>query len=140
MNAYLNEVDWDVFFQNVDIDESIDKFTKFILDVAKSFIPFGVKTIRKSCHPWLNEKCKRLVIQKHTSFGTPNYENARETCSQGLFEEYSKYVDHATNWLEDNVKSQKSWWHYSKNLLLRKMTIRLYQLCSGVIQLWYFLV
>ena len=109
MNAYLNEVDWYGFFQNVDTDESISKFTKFMLNVAKSFIPFGVKTIRKSWHPWLNEKCKRLVVQKYTAFGTQNYEKAREKCSQGLFEEHSKYVYHAKNWLETNVKSQKSW-------------------------------
>ena len=120
MNTYFSQFDWYDFFRNGDIHEVTAKFTNYVLDIAKLFIPFGFKMIRKSSHPWLNEKCKRLVLQKHTAFGTPNYEKERDKCSKGLFEEYLKHVDNTKSWLETNAKSQKSWWHYSKTLLLRQ--------------------
>ena len=82
MNTAFREVNWYDFLLNNDIHERTTKITKFVLDVAKKFIPFGVKMVRKSCYPWLNEKCKRLVLQKLSAAGTLNYTKQREKCSQ----------------------------------------------------------
>lgn len=94
LNSYLLEFDWKALFQDLKADEIVTIFTSTVLDIAKKFIPFEWKSIQKSKHPWLNDECKKLVSDKNNAFGTPSFEEKRDNCSNGFFEEYQRYVTH----------------------------------------------
>ena len=60
-------------FIDVDVETTVQRFTDYVIQLSKQCIPFEKKIIRKSCHPWLNETCRKLVLKKHSAYGTPTY-------------------------------------------------------------------
>ena len=101
------------------VQVGVESFTDYVIRASKLYIPFEKKVVRKNSHPCLNDICRRLVLKKHAAHGTPEYDIARNQCSEGLYHEYSKYVTTTKIWLETHVSEEKHWWKYAKSLLLR---------------------
>ena len=122
LNHLFENTDWLSMFIDVDVATTIQRFPDYVIQLSKQCIPFEKKIIRKSCHPWLNETCKKLVSEKHVAYGTPAYASARIHCSNELFFEYSQYASTTKKWLGSTVGKQKDWWEYAKPLVSRGNT------------------
>ena len=123
LNSFFSAVDWTFLFCIADIDEYVVIFTNFVIMSAQKFIPYGKERILKTSSPWLNEKCRKLVSDKHAAFGTENYAMVRDLCSTGLYEEYMKHISKTKERLKDCSSDAKKWWRLSKSLLLRQTSI-----------------
>lgn len=73
--------------------------------------------MQKSSHSWLNDRCKELVLAKQVAFGTSHFDDKRDVCSTGLFEEYQKYINHIKRRIHEHKGQAKSWWSLSKCLM-----------------------
>jgi hypothetical protein len=67
--------------------------TRCILEAAREFIPQHNLRERKTTHPWMNENILGLVKAKHEAAGTDAEVAARDACSNGVLEEFGKYVN-----------------------------------------------
>ena len=52
-----------------DVDDCIVLFTNLLLDVARQFIPQKVVFDMSASHPWLDNKCRRLIAEKGAARG-----------------------------------------------------------------------
>eukprot|EP00973_Karenia_brevis_P025039 3451317-Karenia_brevis.AAC.1 len=77
----LSSVDWGAFSNGLTADHLASKLTIRILSQARRFTPRYESSSQKSSHPWLNERCFRLIEQKHAAEGTANYAAMQERCS-----------------------------------------------------------
>ena len=73
-------------------DEGVKLITDGVLDAARACIPQHVLRERKSTHPWMNDEVQDLVRKKHAAVGTSVEYAARDACSRGMMEAFSKYV------------------------------------------------
>ena len=97
----------------------VQHFTDYVMGAAKLFMRHCPKEVRKDCHPWLNERCKNLVLEKHAAYGSDSFESVREKCSLALYEEYMKHVGNTREELISKKSQGKKWWSMSKTLLLQ---------------------
>ena len=90
---------------------------------AKAYIPSRTFVVEKSSHPWLNDRCKRLVLAKHAAVGTPFFSQRQLECSQGLNEEYEKYASKCRERLNRCNAQPRKWWRLSQCLLGRSVPV-----------------
>ena len=117
-NSFFSNVAWTFLFTIEDINTYVKTFTDFVIASAQKFIPYGKKRVLKTSSPWLNEKCRKLVSDKHAAFGTEHYATIRDFCTTGLYEEYMKHVSTVKERLKNCNNDAKKWWCISKSLLL----------------------
>ena len=79
-------------FSALAVDEAALALTQTILDAVSEFIPQRFIQERKSTHPWINDRARSLVENKHETAGTDREEEARDARSKGLLEEFGKFV------------------------------------------------
>ena len=66
----LGQTSWDelLFLGDEDFedlaDEATQRFTTHVLTVARKHVPVQVRKVKKSTHPWLNDRCLELVQRK----------------------------------------------------------------------------
>ena len=76
----------------------------------------------KTSHPWLTERSEHLVAEKAAAFGTPLFEHKRQTCSEGLHQEYIKHRNRTKDKLQQIPRSSKRCWKLSQSLLSSSST------------------
>ena len=106
LNNYFRSTNWHNCLGDVSSSIMVQHFTDYVMEAAKTFIRHRTIQVRKDCHPWLNERCKKLVLTKHDAYGSDSFESLREKCSLGLYEEYMKYVGNTRG----KFVSKKSEW------------------------------
>jgi hypothetical protein len=58
--------------------------TRLILSLAARRIPQREIRVKKSSHPWLNDRVLQLVDKKHAAQGSVEYDAAVQECSKGI--------------------------------------------------------
>ena len=53
----LAAVDWNFVDKAESTDKAQEELIEKVLSLARKFIPVSTEPIRKSTHPWLNERC-----------------------------------------------------------------------------------
>ena len=87
----LAGTNWD-FLDNLDANAAQRSLTDHLLTTARKYVPVEKRLLTKSSHPWLNERCLELVQEKRNAEGTPEYGEKTWLCSEGLLEEFHRYV------------------------------------------------
>jgi hypothetical protein len=98
-------------------DEGVKLITDEVLDAARACIPQHVLRERKSTHPWMNDEVQDLVRKKHAAVGTSVEYAARDACSRGMMEAFSKYVQDEREALLQLRQASKGWWTKTRRLL-----------------------
>ena len=119
LNKALADANWAGVFQGHSASDGAKNLTETILDYAARFIPFGTKQVPRGQHPWINDKCRQMMAEKIDAYGTPNYEQKRERCSQELLKSYSHFISRTKERIKNLPSSSKHWWHLSRTLLSR---------------------
>ena len=119
LQAALKREDWSFLEQASSVDEAQEQLTQRVLDTAKQFIPRVTRTMTKSTHPWMNERCLQLVAAKRSAEGTEHYKEKLKECSQGILEEFNAYTNKVREELKALPRSSKKWWKLAKGVTLR---------------------
>ena len=117
---HLENTDWAQVFGGNDVDYASEHFTEYVLKLAKKFIPIREYAFPKSSHPWLNEKCLELVLNKHNAEGKEDYELQRDLCSKGLSTEFKCHAERMKAKISGLPVSSKKWWKLCNTLLVKK--------------------
>ena len=110
LNRSLSSINWFGVLPLDDPSSAVAVFTGIVLEAAKTHIPFKKLHLRKSTHPWLNERCLELVASKVMAFGTPGFASKRDECSRGLLEEHKRYIARTREKINSLPTSSKKFW------------------------------
>ena len=110
LNELFASTNWVTFFDTADVDVLTERFTEYVLSAARSYIPVRMQKLKKSTHPWLNERCEELVRAKRAAEGTEESAAKLEACSKGMLEEFQKYTARVRDKLKTLPRSSKQWW------------------------------
>ena len=110
----LANTNWSFVEEASSTDLAQEELTAKILATARKYIPVSTEPIKKSTHPWMNERCLKLVAAKRAAEGTEAYKQRLEECSKGVLEEYQKYVETLRQELKKLPRSSKKWWKLAK--------------------------
>ena len=66
------EIDWSNVLAGT-ASEVADAFTNVVLATAKTYIPTRRQQLQKSTHPWLNDRCRELLLLKRAAEGTQHF-------------------------------------------------------------------
>jgi hypothetical protein len=86
-------------------------------------IPRKAVEIKKSTHPWLNDRSKAAIERKNAAEGTANYASESAKCTQILNEERASYVQHVKTKLASLPRQSKQWWKLNRELMRRKAAL-----------------
>ena len=75
---------------------------------------------RKSTHPGINDKILHLVQEKLAAEGTEDEPECRKRCSEGIMQEFNKFVMRERSQLQSMPNGTKGWWSRSNRLMQRK--------------------
>ena len=86
----LAHTDWNkVFFDggseepnSAVADAAVTRFTTFLLERARRYVPVRKVTETKFTHPWLNDRCVQAVKRKREAEGIPDYRSRVVECSK----------------------------------------------------------
>ena len=79
--------------------------------------------MKKSSHPWLNEKGRNAIQRKNATEGTDSFISASADCFEVLNKERKNWVDQTKKKLASLPKSSKQWWRLNRDLMRRKANI-----------------
>ena len=116
MRRALRETDW-TWLEAISSDEGAETVTTYVLELARCFIPHETKEVTRNSHPWVNERCKQLVDAKHKAEGTERFVEVSLECSNGLLEEYFKYVEQVKLKLKFAKPNSKQYWKLCRQLI-----------------------
>ena len=105
----LASVEWKSLLNQCDANVSAQTLTECILSKAKLFIPFGPMDIKKSQHPWLNDRCRKALAAKVKNYGSDTCAEQCKVCSEIIMKEYDKYQTKMRKQLLDLPRSDKRW-------------------------------
>ena len=117
LRARLNRVNWSQILEIDDVDECLKQFNAVILEAAHSHIPYKRFESEHSNVPWISQRCRDAVNAKNNAHGTRREVESRDTCSNVLKEEYSKYIEKLKTKLAELPKGSKQWWRLNRQLL-----------------------
>ena len=112
----LKSTDWSFLDRCADTNAAQDQLTAYILQTARRYIPVETNTLKKSTHPWMNDRCLALVAAKRAAEGTTEYKKKLHECSEGILEEFKKHVRQVREELKKLPKSSKKWWKLAKSV------------------------
>ena len=122
----LNETDFSTVFDSHDIDNCCLKWTERFLNIARSFIPNKIVTIRPNDSPWYSNALRLLKRKMNRMFNIfKRTNNSRHWDKYGLLRtEYQQNLDEAeANYKKNlsfslsNAKCSKKWWSTVKWLI-----------------------
>ena len=125
----LKSTNWDLCFENEDIDIVCQTWTDIFLSIAKRFIPNKIVTIRPDDSPWYNSylrRLKRKLDRIHCKAKKSQNNPAVWAQYKELRNEYTREIKHAeqnyNNKLSNDLKNSKSispkrWWNLAKTFL-----------------------
>ena len=112
------ETDWAFLDTYTDVDAMQERLVQYILHTARGYIPVGKGSVRKSTHPWMNTRCLELVAAKREAEDTPEYDQKLKECSEGILEEFNKYVGRVRSDLRKLPRSSKKWWKLARGVTM----------------------
>ena len=115
----LENARWD-FLEELDPDRATETFTGLLLQCLQECVPQRVLQEKKRTHPWLTDRVLQLVDKKKAAAGTTREREAAVACSQGILEEYWKYVARVREELATLRAGTKKWWTKTQELLQGK--------------------
>ena len=115
----LSNTDWLFLLDGRNVDSMVEAFTDYVLDSCRQFIPIVPVVSRNSSHPWLNSRCYKPVQDKHSAEGTPAFAKSRDDCSEGLKQEFDKFVRKTKGRIAASSSPSKMWWKLSHMLSLK---------------------
>ena len=98
-------------------DDAAADITQVILDTVAEHIPIHKITDKVYAHPWLDDTCRLALQRRNDAEGTPNYNKARDECSQTFLEARSKHAVKVRNDLKGMSVSSRGWWRLAGSLL-----------------------
>ena len=118
MKSKVAEQSWD-FLKQGTIDEMLQSFNNFILDLMEKYVPHSCKTKVKGTLPWLTQTCVSAIASKHAAEGTPTYSTRAAECQQVLRDEHQKHLTKVKADMDKLPRGSKQWWSLAQQLLLR---------------------
>ena len=115
LHATFKDVDWSCFFQDLNADDAASNLTAYILSISKRYIPLKVIVDKPYKHPWIDDRCRQLLKDKHDAIGSPDFPQARDACTSGFATAYAKFIADTRTKLRN--AEPKDWWKTSKQLL-----------------------
>ncbi len=101
------------------IDDGVRRLTMYILEVVKAHVPHRKVRAMKSTHPWLDDVCKRAILEKYRAFGTADFAAKRDACTAILLRAYHEYVGKTREELCSLKPSSKLWWKKANQLMMK---------------------
>ncbi len=115
LNRDFASYDWYSALAGLDADEAASAFTRVVMEKVRRRVRCKKSSVQISSHPWLNDRCRAAIRQKIAARGSPTEIQARNQCSEVLFEEHAKYVQRMRTKLQ-KMPSSKKWWKLSNSL------------------------
>ena len=106
------------FVSFLDVDTAAEKFTQTLLDAAKLYVTRKTLTNDVTTHPWLTDRCRTAIANKHAAVNTVGYKQACVECSQVLREEFERFVRQLKLKMSRLQRGSKQYWKLVKKLLL----------------------
>ena len=118
----LKNFNWDPLQQG-SAEEALAFFMEILWLHLVKFIPRRKVTVKKSTHPWLDERCHDAIRSKHLAEGTDTYEGECQRCATILGNAKKEYVEKLKEKLNSLPKGSKRYWSLNRELLHRKARI-----------------
>ena len=74
---------------------------------------------KSSSHPWLNGRVLHLVKQKADASGTELESEKAKACSEGILQEFHKWVQEKRTENAKLPRGSKQWWKATQELLMK---------------------
>ena len=120
LRAALASTDWAPIIDGPSVDSAVASFTDHLFHIAQAHIPYRKCSMRKSTHPWLNDRCAAAVARKCATAGTPDFGAAQKECNAILSEEYRSHVNRLRHKLSTLPRGPQCWWKFNRELLNKK--------------------
>ena len=120
LRVALASTDWAPIIDGPSVDSAVASFTDHLFHIAQAHIPYRKCSMRKSTHPWLNDRCAAAVARKCATAGTPDFGAAQKECNAILSEEYRSHVNRLRHKLSTLPRGSKRWWKLNRELLNKK--------------------
>ena len=75
--------------------------------------------MKKCSHPWINDRCHKLVRDKVGAEGTIHYRDKQRLCIEGLQQEFEKCVNRIWEKVSSLKPSSKRWWKLCDAMMLK---------------------
>ncbi len=116
----LKSTEWETFFAHRGADAAALELTEKILSIVKEYVPVKDVVSKPYKHPWIDDRCRELLRQKHASIGTPGFAAARDACTAGFTVAFSEFLADTRKKLKE--ATCKDWWKISKDLMSSSKT------------------
>ena len=122
MKCALRKCDWQRLSHG-SVDSAVNYFLDVLMAVCQKFIPQSVVELRKSSHPWLDNKCAQAIQAKNDAEGTDSFPAASQTCSTVLNAAYRAHLVNLKQKIAQLSKSDKRWWSLNRELLNKRSRV-----------------
>jgi len=118
----LDAFNW-AALRNGTAEASLSYFLEILRIVSVKNIPRKNIVCWKSTHPWLNDRCRKALVQKNDAQGTGRFEAERLNCIKILGEERAAYIQKIKMKLQNLRRHSKQWWQINRELLQKKASM-----------------
>ena len=122
LRAALEDQDWSPL-HTLDADSGAELLTRTILSHARDCIPVASTLQKNSSHPWLNERVLRLVSARQQAAGTTDEPQVAKSCSEGILEEFHKWVKSMREKISQLPRGSKQWRRNTQDLLMKSQRV-----------------
>ena len=127
----LDLVNWDILFQNVNVNEQVDILNQTLLNIFTNCTPNEKITIDEKDPPWITKSIKYKISQRHKLYDYFISNGKKETDYQIILEETenlnhlisnskSEYYNRLSSKLIDHKTSSKAYWTILKSIFSNK--------------------
>ena len=117
LSSELASFDFKSAMYGLDVNDATLFFTAKVLEIARRHIPTRVLKEHKGTHPWLDERCRQAIVQKHLHAGRDGFEESCRACTEVLREQYGTYISKVRDEMKKLPRGSKKWWGLSKVLM-----------------------
>ena len=96
------------------VDSVAENLTNYLLETARKHVPVKRSTVKKSTHPWMDDRCLELVREKRAAEGTPEYEAKVRECSTRILEEFQRHIHELRDEFTKLPWSSKKLWKLAR--------------------------
>ena len=127
----ISEFPWDNRFANISVNEQVQLFTQTLQNIISNYIPHETITCDDRNPPWIDEKIKKLVLQKNGAFLAYSrdknntdlfnkFQSLQAHLKTTIEESKQNYYSRLSNKLLDSKTSPKSYWSILKTFANNK--------------------
>ena len=97
----------------------LTSFCQLVLQDLKVHAPVWEIRDVKAKHPWLNDRCRKLIASKWSAVSTNEFEILQQRCTAALQEAYADHLARQRETLSKTRPSGTKWWNTGKNLMCK---------------------